>query len=463
MPIRIQSATKDISVHKAFWNTLTKHSDTLALSQLWLCGFDDKKLKTIGGLLQSELPKYEPKMWPDNQGNVNNVVLATSNYFGVGKQGGNSYLLTQGMSIIGDGLNQSRSGINTGSGSVKGLIIDSRLDLNAVNLTFLESNVSFVDGFLRPWSVLAGHKSIKFSDLRCNIELMCLEKWETYTPLKVRKSVLLRNAVPINIDAEEYNYSGDKLIQRQVQFAFDRYDLKVYPEISYYSLWEGDAISNADLIPVAPSVTLSTDAEALAIINPYPSQQSTPTGTPDLKPLLAALPTATEGTPDLKPVATPPPTSPQGTAVLGTKNYQDPIASGDGGSLLQSARDLLGNVNAAISNVRGIANDVSSGIAQGLQAFGADQAANNVTAFNQRFQNQVVGPAANVIGTGQSYVEGAQKISNAVNRLTGVDGKVTADQAAGSLTSQAKNATANAQKVEGPGQEIVTIESLDLN
>ena len=246
MPILIKDSNPgNVSVHYQFWDALTKDSDSLALSQLWLCCLDRDKLRTIGGKLDSELRSiYEiNNTWSTQQSQVVNVVLKDTNFFGTGtgRIGSDAYLLAQGVNFIPDGLNSSRMGLNQ-TGALKGLVIDSRLDLNAANVTFLETNVSFVDGFIRPWAALVGHRSLKDSDLRLNMEFICLEKWDLREPLRIRKTMVFRNAVPINIDAEEYNYSGDKLILRQVQFAFDRYELHVFPETNNTRITENDIL-----------------------------------------------------------------------------------------------------------------------------------------------------------------------------------------------------------------------------
>ena len=235
MAIEIEGS--DNGIHEVFLNALMGvNSDSLALSQLWLCTIKKSSLKEIGKQISRHINKYEVDSWNiGRQDRINAVVLAEKNFNyltslkGSGDDG-NAYLFTQGISFIQEGLNVSRIG-NNQSGITKGLIVDQRMDLATTNITFLESNVSFVDGFLRPWTVLVGHRSLKCDILRCNIGLHCLEKQGFDKPLKVRKTMLLRNAVPINIDAEEYNYSGDKIIHRQVQFAFDRYEMEINPKV----------------------------------------------------------------------------------------------------------------------------------------------------------------------------------------------------------------------------------------
>jgi hypothetical protein len=231
MGIIIEGRQKNISIHRSFWNAITENgSDTLALSQLWLCGIDKNKLKSITDKLNKDINRYEEKSWEID---IGSVVLDSSKWDSVtpSTTTGAVYLLSRGVSFIGDGINTTRVGVSQ-IGAHKGLISDGRNELSTVNITFLETNISFADGVLRPWSILVGYRSLKDQSLRCDIELYALEKWELKQPFKVRKSLVLKNAVPVSIDTEEYNYTGDKLIERQVQFAFDRYEMRIYPMVT---------------------------------------------------------------------------------------------------------------------------------------------------------------------------------------------------------------------------------------
>ncbi len=236
MPIRLNQGN-DVSIHANFWNALTSNSDSLALSQLWVCSINRNKLKIIAKRVANDLPSYETGTWNTGlQEAVNNTVLQDVKWTGMSdivEQ--DIYLLASGVSFIADGLNTSRIGSDH-VGAMKGLISDSRLELNAGNIMFLESNISFVDGLIRPWMALVGHRSLKDQGLRCDIGLYCLEKWSLYEPLHVRKIMKFKNAVPINVDAVELNYTGDKLIERSVQFAFDRYEMSVFPAIATESI-----------------------------------------------------------------------------------------------------------------------------------------------------------------------------------------------------------------------------------
>jgi hypothetical protein len=374
---------EDKSVHASFLDALTKNSDSLALSQLWVCGINQNKLSEISDTVATWLEKYESG-WKNAGKNTFATTNNPTNWSNVG-EANSIFLWTRGVSFVGEGLNSSRVGVSQ-SGSIKGLIVDNRADFNAVNITFLESNVSFVDGVLRPWSVLVGYKSLKDISLRCDIEFYALEKWNSTSPLKVRKSLLLRNAVPVLIDAEELNYSGDKLIERQVQFVFDRYEMKITPEVDTTPIL---------LPPDKPSKNYYTDNN--------PKQ------------------------PALTPIT---PTNYQET--YNTKKL----------STLDELKKLLSKVSEVNARVVGVADTVSSAVAQGLNSIGLTNQANRVSNANRSFQNNVTGEVSKVLGTGGRAINGTTRATNAVisapSQLAGNPGGVNADQVVTQITNSIK-------------------------
>jgi hypothetical protein len=398
MPILIEGG-KNVSIHESFWNTLTKNNDSLALSQLWLCGINKQTLGSIGDYISEKLPKYEKGNFGTGRGKVgaeiNSVVLNDANWSRIGTSIGvnDIYMFTRGISFIGDSLSTSRVG-STQTGAMKGLISEGRGDLTTTNITFLESNISFVDGFLRPWLMLAGHRSLKDQKLRCDIELFALEKWELFEPLRVRKSLILRNAVPVSIDTEEYNYTGDKLIERQVQFAFDRYEIYIHPNIIPYM--QDDLTFVIDKLAEINKYEYEKPLSKFEL-HPYPDKLEDVDGERIKKEIYRKKLIDEKKYPDAKDKRT------------GSLTDRSPLDSI--GRALSSGQGVL-------NAVRGKASDITTTVAQGLQAFGQDKAANKLIQKNQNFNNKILSPIVNVVGTGQKQVAGIDNIGRAVGYIT---------------------------------------------
>jgi len=211
---------KDIAdLQKSFYDSLISSSNGMSLSQLWLVGIDTGKISEIDGILKKDLPNYEPNMaYP--QASIGTADTIKSWFIG------NSYCqLARSAQFPGDSIDVSRVG-NDQSGHIKGVIGNGRSDMQTATITFLENNQSFADTFLRPWMIYAGHKSLKYFPIRIPITLIAIQKMGFNLPFVIRKKFVLKDAVPVNIDAEELNYTADKETLRQVQFAFSRYTIE---------------------------------------------------------------------------------------------------------------------------------------------------------------------------------------------------------------------------------------------
>lgn len=211
MPVKLE----DTDLQRRFWNSLTESANSYALSQLWLIGMSRYDLEPLWQNINDQFSDFEPGWRLQNAGlTIKNKWFFNDIY----------YNLARSVVFPSDGIETARMGVSN-SGGIKGLVGQQRTDLPTVTITFLETNQSFVDLLIRPWCVLVGHRGLKAFDLRIySLDLVCLQK--TRNGLKIRKTISLQQAVPTEIDSEEYNYTGDKLIDRQIQFAYTKYTVK---------------------------------------------------------------------------------------------------------------------------------------------------------------------------------------------------------------------------------------------
>ena len=191
--------------------------NALALSQLWLVKISKEDMDSILSIIHQDFSKFEGNKWDFTQDAYKSML---PQYYA----GNHYYLLAQGCVFPGDSILASKTGADH-TGALKGAIGESRGNLSDVTITFHETNQSIVDLFFRPWALMVGYKSLKHFQLRKEIELVCFQKGGNENTLKIRKRVVLERACPIQVDSEEYNYSGDKVIARQVQFTYNRYHI----------------------------------------------------------------------------------------------------------------------------------------------------------------------------------------------------------------------------------------------
>ena len=94
---------------------------------------------------------------------------------------------------------------------------------------FLETNNSFVDTFLRPWSIIVAHKGLiatQLSDsIKATIKLHQLARnGKDDTRSLIRKTFVFENCAPINISNESLDYSpSTDFPKMQAKFAYSRY------------------------------------------------------------------------------------------------------------------------------------------------------------------------------------------------------------------------------------------------
>lgn len=141
-------------------------------------------------------------------------------------------------------------------------VLNKRQAPTNLQISFMETNASFVDLFLRPWSVLASHIGSIARDptnsLKVNIEATFYAKSQynskrnsggninsespkPYTRASVsklpelselepqpRKKFLFEAAMPLTINNQEYTYVGEALQIRPVDFIYESYKVDTY-------------------------------------------------------------------------------------------------------------------------------------------------------------------------------------------------------------------------------------------
>ena len=101
-------------------------------------------------------------------------------------------------------MDQSKIGPQ-GMGPIKGNISNGRKDLENLTLSFLDTNMSFVDYNIRPWVIYANHKSLKHEPIKSILTVLQLAKTGSGKDLKPRAIWTFHGACPVSISSEEYN------------------------------------------------------------------------------------------------------------------------------------------------------------------------------------------------------------------------------------------------------------------
>ncbi len=217
----------------AFFDLLGQQNTSIPIQSQWVLVFDHFPTTVI-----SDVKKLE--QYAGAQGNISwDIQDAFSKLVASPLQQTLGCIFAQGIQLPPDGFDNLRVGEYYG-GYVKGLISTNRKEFGTFGVSFLETNLSFAEGVLRPWSIVVAHKSLiargtalpnsttpaQSTDLKTTITVYQLGKAGYGVPPVIRKQFSFYNCVPSSIDSEEYSYEGEKVIQRQVEFLFSYYTVQ---------------------------------------------------------------------------------------------------------------------------------------------------------------------------------------------------------------------------------------------
>jgi hypothetical protein len=140
-------------------------------------------------------------------------------------------IFAQGVNLPGEDVGVEYAGITQGSkrGFINAPIINGRKDFEPLEVGFLETNSSFVDSFMRPWSILVAHKGLiatsKGTDIKATIIVHHLRRnGKDDSSSEIRKTFIFNNCAPIHIASETLDYSSSSDFPKlQVKFAYSRY------------------------------------------------------------------------------------------------------------------------------------------------------------------------------------------------------------------------------------------------
>lgn len=154
-------------------------------------------------------------------------------------------IFAQSIQLPGEITTTERIGVAEGSsrrGFINAPIISGRQDFANLEAGFLETNRSFTDGVLRPWSILVQHKGlianprmmhigneeyIMNPSIKSTIHVYELAKSGECSPNIIRKHWVYENAAPIGVSAEEKSQAvSSDYAKRQASFVFGSYYLE---------------------------------------------------------------------------------------------------------------------------------------------------------------------------------------------------------------------------------------------
>lgn len=130
----------------------------------------------------------------------------------------------------------SDSGTSGMGGYLKGTAGSDRMSFaeRTVKLGFLETNLDFVDSFIKPWIVASSYRGLidygPDNSLKADIFIEQYTKNSSEELRPLRKYHWFQGCMPISMDSIECDQEKDDIIIRDVTFTYHTYKVQVFPD-----------------------------------------------------------------------------------------------------------------------------------------------------------------------------------------------------------------------------------------
>jgi len=154
-------------------------------------------------------------------------------------------MLAQSVVLPGDGAIVNLENTLSFNGLIPGKLGAGRNVPTSLRISFLETNVSFIENVIRPWIITTSHLGMVCrkgtpNDYRTNLTVFKLGIYSSSQPPIITQRYEFEGVCPISLSDEEYNYENNAVPTRSdVDFAFRHYtvssrqnDLATLPPIA---------------------------------------------------------------------------------------------------------------------------------------------------------------------------------------------------------------------------------------
>lgn len=209
-----------------FLQLLSQWKTAIPINSQWVLFIDFKNLLNVLNILN----QMEPSGWNINKVAESLLQEDTQRKFGC--------IFAQGVSIPGETIQTESTNIagptQNNNGFIRPWVINGRQEFSHLDVTFLDTNASFGDFIIRPWSILTSHLGLLAYDpndiirqIKADIYMFKFAKagWNTEGPV-ISKQFYFKDCAAIGISDEEYNYQVDSSpILRQASFVYQYYTM----------------------------------------------------------------------------------------------------------------------------------------------------------------------------------------------------------------------------------------------
>lgn len=227
-----------ISQRNHFLRMLSTWSGSIPNQFMWMVMIDRFPSAVSTQMLQ----KYEPRGDGGNIGNnIDKNYRTTAGYLYQRVAG---CYFAQGVDLPGEMASIKYASVNKPRGYLGGMYSDRRVDLAPLTIQFLETNTSFIDFVIRPWTILTGHLGLvarpgdipengetDIRNIKTNITVIQLAKTYQQRSSVQRKVWRFYNVTPASLDQSQLSTNGTDMQLYNTSWFYSHYTVGGLPFI----------------------------------------------------------------------------------------------------------------------------------------------------------------------------------------------------------------------------------------
>jgi hypothetical protein len=213
------------SPYEYYLELLGKWPTGIALASQWLVVIYFDRVRALLGSVQTSLRDRETSLWSYNNDVVNLLIdgglqQKTDNMTGC--------VFARQVNLPSETIDASNQGLEYG-GFLAPATANNRTKYEPLSITMLETNASFLDIVIRPWTIMVGYNGLiaratnSSKNVKTTIDAVFYAKTGYGVPMGIRKIYRFYNAAPISINGEQYSYMEEGMRYTDVKFVYDRY------------------------------------------------------------------------------------------------------------------------------------------------------------------------------------------------------------------------------------------------
>ena len=200
---------------------LNSFDGAIGLASLWYLYFDLDSLTSISENAVDIINGRETNNWESRTETLAKIYHNPEKYTGCAF----ARQVTLPNEIL--GISGGR-GLEYG-GYLAPLTLENRSPQQGFQVTFLETQSSFVDHVIRPWLIKVGYKGLvarEEDDIRCKtVYVNYLARNGSKNPLTIRKSFKFQNVVPVSVNGFTNSQAEEGISYTSVSFIYDKYSV----------------------------------------------------------------------------------------------------------------------------------------------------------------------------------------------------------------------------------------------